>query len=288
MGWNELAGNRAVNGDNLVGSGIIAKPGQSLPTGTKAMTRAQANTWLNIQPLPNDNKLVLKQELIAAPILLLAAANTHYGIYDLQACPLVGSGGGRNLYTASGTLDDYQAVYYDRYGIERVFGGTYAYLSGFGGKWVHIGDLQFMQGVITGRGSCNFTVYQILNRQAFNVTAILDPEYGVAGRITGTATLTNWWQLTTISDEAYTRSGEFIADVKSYDRIYGNWKFYASAPVADRRFTMQVRYNNNLIATSPVTTVRSGPNEFIVISADLPTPITIKPNDVLSVTIIPA
>lgn len=65
MAWSDLAPNRAVTGDNLAGSGITAKSGQTLPTGTKAITRAQANTRLNVQPIPNDNKLVLKNELIA-------------------------------------------------------------------------------------------------------------------------------------------------------------------------------------------------------------------------------
>jgi len=159
MGWNELAGNRAVSGDNLVGSGIIAKPGQILPTGQKAITRAQANAWLNVQQVPDDNKLVLKQELVAAPTLVLIANNASTGTSSGAACGLA-SDGHISIYSEDGTWDVGNALFSDAYGYfsSALPDGFYAFVKDGISYWVETYSLslggQALPGFVKTKGVC--------------------------------------------------------------------------------------------------------------------------------------
>jgi hypothetical protein len=65
MSWSQLVNNQLVSGNNLSGSDLTAKNGQTVPSGNKIITRSEANTRLNIIPITNDNKCVKKIELIA-------------------------------------------------------------------------------------------------------------------------------------------------------------------------------------------------------------------------------
>lgn len=65
MAWNNLGDNQMVSWDNLSGSGINMLNGGGYPSSAKCMTRAEAMQKLRIVPIPDDNKLVKKSELVA-------------------------------------------------------------------------------------------------------------------------------------------------------------------------------------------------------------------------------
>jgi len=157
MGWNELAGNRAVNGDNLSGSGIVAKPGQSLPTGQKAITRTQANTWLSVQPIPDDNKLVLKQELVAVSPLILITNSASTGSSSGAACGLV-TDGHISLYSVNGTFDVGDGLVYGPGAGQWVQSGYYAFIKNGISYWIKIHSIPFgdsyLDGFIESKGVC--------------------------------------------------------------------------------------------------------------------------------------
>ncbi|GAA3971243.1 hypothetical protein GCM10022246_24670 [Pedobacter ginsengiterrae] len=69
MAWGDLAANQLISGQKLqeaVSSGIFnLKSGQVIPNTNKILTRSQANTFVDIFPIPNDNRALRKFELIA-------------------------------------------------------------------------------------------------------------------------------------------------------------------------------------------------------------------------------
>ncbi|MGM9478368.1 hypothetical protein ACS5PU_18220 [Pedobacter sp. GSP4] len=72
MSWNSLAGNQTVSGNNLldaIGANVfVLKPNQSIPNSNKSLTREQVSLLIEIYDIPTDQKLVLKNELIAKPV----------------------------------------------------------------------------------------------------------------------------------------------------------------------------------------------------------------------------
>lgn len=69
MSWGDLAGNQAVSGANLISAGSLftVKPGKTIPSTNKCLTRDEAFSLINIEPI-SGNKLVLKNELIPKPV----------------------------------------------------------------------------------------------------------------------------------------------------------------------------------------------------------------------------
>lgn len=114
MAWNDLANNRAVAPINLQGSPISRRDGQPHSSDQKALTRAKANQQLMIQILPNDNKLVLKQELVALNLYVASGSWGYANDSTTDPCTMPMNGAG-SLYTSdpSGVITPYSYIAYN-------------------------------------------------------------------------------------------------------------------------------------------------------------------------------
>lgn len=79
MAWSDLTDNKAVSWHNMTSSGIPMRNGGPYPNSLEVMTRAEANSQLNIMPIPNDNKLALKRELVLGITYYVASTGTDIG-----------------------------------------------------------------------------------------------------------------------------------------------------------------------------------------------------------------
>ena len=160
MAWNDLLPDRAVNGVNLVGSGIVAKPGQTLPPSdsTRCLTREQANILLEIVPIPSDNKLVLKRELIPKlTYKLIGNKGTQNDVSSANACALF-TQQGSSLYTLSGNITIGESVYLDELGNTGTARfGFHAFTRDGVRLWIEVRDNQIASGIIINKGVCGTT-----------------------------------------------------------------------------------------------------------------------------------
>jgi len=258
MAWSDLAGNRAVNGNNLSGSGIVAKPGQSLPTGMKEITRAQANAWLSVQPVPNDNKLVLKQELIPASTKIQFASNAAGTEASSGAACAYASEGGLSLYSDDGTFNIDQFVYLDAYGNTKASAGYYAFVSGGTAYWILVSNNQFAQGYIENRGVCvapNYVVFR--SRIRPNVGNRLYSSSGSGNGVRGTSggSTYGWTTDVTVTNDDVFREGRYVAAGYVLTRVGGQYSTNAFSGVS---FRLSVWYNGVLQGTNTVANASAG------------------------------
>lgn len=165
MAWGNLTNNQLVNGDNLVGSGLTAKSGQTLPTGNKIFTRQEANTRLQIQTIPNDNKGVKKSELVALPTyqLINKLAKNGYGEYNFPTACINPNQRDQGMYTYNGIYGEVNVgntVYDSNYQTGNFLSGYYAYINDGVAYWIEVALVfsspNFINRVVS-KGVCKYS-----------------------------------------------------------------------------------------------------------------------------------
>jgi hypothetical protein len=138
MSWAGLASNQCVSRNNLqnaVNTGVFVLK-NTIPAGTKQITKDEAYSYVYINPIPSktSNQLVVKSNLTAAS-LLPYSYTIFYSIRDGDAIGGFNTSGeacaastySNIVYSSSSTIGVGTALYFDAYGTEPVIATTIQY-----------------------------------------------------------------------------------------------------------------------------------------------------------------
>jgi hypothetical protein len=178
MSWAGLASNQCVSRNNLqnaVNTGVFVLK-NTIPAGTKQITKDEANSYVYINPIPSkaSNQLVVKSNLTAASLLPYSYTLFLNGIDGTVYIGYTTSAGacastfGVTVYSNSSSIAVGTALYYDAYGTEALV--ALANASGCGNQiYYRIGGnfitfqprvaLQCDGYIINSIGNCSGRVY---------------------------------------------------------------------------------------------------------------------------------